>query len=276
MRRCVIRVFLCLMIAVLLVLSGCSGRKYSFYTPSSKEERARLFPNPTAPRKESEQKSFSDSEAPSGKTISFQGLQVYGIYYSSYQKDGLETVVHRYVADRVNDLMLTWFSVRKSDEQLLYAEFGSVSGEEAAAEMSEAEVEEKAKKIGSEWMSLDESRTTRVLFNENGERYSWYIFRFARIVNDIETTDYVEVALTGKGALRYIAAPNPGWSEKRAADLKAFSLTKAEEEVRKNCDFPILRIVPSRFGIDAADRLYLEYSVFTSSDEARVVYVYME
>jgi hypothetical protein len=53
-------------------------------------------------------------------------------------------------------------------------------------------------------------------------------------------------------------------------------MEKAEQAVKEGFPHPIYRIVPVRFGLNEKDRVYLEYSVFTSNDTAMTVFVILE
>ena len=275
-RKVPIALILLIGATVCISFSGCKERTYRLLLPSSKEELSTFHRALEAPGTETEASVFMDTKAPRERTVRYHGNDVHGTYNFSYKNYRNDTVIDRYRVDRGAKGSPVQFYVRKTDGKLLYIEFDTASETVALPLISEDEALEKARIEASEWISINESRETRVMLSEEGKPESGYVYRFFRTHEGIDTTDFVEVAITEQGTLWYLSGPDPGWTERKGSELRAFSMEKAEQAVKEGFPHPIYRIVPARFGLNEKDRVYLEYSVFTSNDTAMTVFVILE
>ena len=221
------------------------------------------------------EESFERAEAPKEQAVVFQEKEYQGTYRNSRRYSGTKTVIDTYTV--LGGSRCGEFHVNSSTRELTYISFfvGQKElweREKDLPRISRQEVEKKAMEIAGVWGATDEySISLQTFWPGDASSSGDYNFRVCRMVQGIETTDYIDVLIDDRGTLLYIGSAELGWVNDHRGELESFSLEIATETAKKESGLSAPSVQVQRFGISADDEVFLMLMLSGSGNEQPVV-----
>ena len=259
-KKCRGRLSLCAALVLCIVLGGCKSYQIDVRLLSEGNGGTKTANIMRAPEFFKGFANEKRSDAPKELTISFRGETHTGTYSYSERGSGSCVTEDEY---KVNDGSLCIAFRVDSESGRLTSLFSSGRGQVLWNEekdlpiLTAEELDKRAAEFASELTSLDGYSvfSRRMLGTET--RSDVYEYRYARMAQDIETTDYLIVLITSRGNLVYAASASLGWAKERAAELRSFPLERAIEEAKTASGLTSPIIQTQRFGITTDGQVFL-------------------
>ena len=234
----------------LLLLSGCKKNTYKVLLIDS-GDFVSLKPEDTEQVAEWYTWTSDPGDAPSEKTIYFDGVQYDGVYAFSQGKEGFSGLLDTY---RITDPAKgSEFSIDRESGELAGAILYTYKNYEAKDALLPVPEDPKANAISAaeKWadkLLKDSDEYERV---DVGYADGLYAFRFIRVIEGTQALDYLGLAISDRGGLAYFQTSDPGWAKQSEKELDQLKDAPSKElvtaELQKR-DASLIKIQDSYYG----------------------------
>lgn len=205
---------------------------------------------------------FSSEDAPEEMTVIFDGVSYTGSYTWSLCASGCAITKDYYLPNDSNANFLE-FSVNRetgelADINFVTKDYFAKNAETEPLEDPRNTLPDMARQWASHFIDPDqyEMRLYRTI-PQPDPKMTTYIYEFVQVVNGLDTTDKLQIMISDRGLLGYIATGQLGWVEENEKQLEAFALADPLALIQRDSTLSNVKVKGQRYGITPDGKVVL-------------------